>query len=67
MARRDDPAGAVASTLTPACRRQGQGIRSNGTLQLIKDKQTEKDLARLAQLRTKREKRLLDKGTKSVA
>jgi hypothetical protein len=38
-----------------------------GILQQIKDKQAEKDVAKLAQLRTKREKRLLENRTKSVA
>jgi hypothetical protein len=38
-----------------------------GALQFIKDKQAEKDVAKLAQLRTKREKRLLEKRTRSVA
>jgi hypothetical protein len=38
-----------------------------GALQLIKDKQAEKDVEKLAKLRTKRDKRLLEKRTKSVA
>jgi hypothetical protein len=38
-----------------------------GALQFIKDKQAEKDVAKLAKLRTKREKRLLGERTKSVA
>ena len=38
-----------------------------GALQFIKDKQAEKDVAKLAKLRSKREKRLLRERTKSVA
>jgi hypothetical protein len=38
-----------------------------GALQFIKDKQAEKDVEKLAKLRTKRDKRLLEKRTKSVA
>jgi hypothetical protein len=35
--------------------------------QFIKDKQAEKDVEKLAKLRTKRDKRLLEKRTKIVA
>jgi len=37
-----------------------------GALQFIKDKQAEKDVEKLSKLRTKREKRLLEKRTKRV-
>jgi hypothetical protein len=38
-----------------------------GALQFIKDKQAEKDVEKLAKLRTKRDKRLLEKRTNRVA
>ena len=38
-----------------------------GALQFIEDKQAEKDVEKLAKLRTKREKRLLEKRANSVA
>lgn len=38
-----------------------------GALQFIKDKQAEKDVAKLAKLRTKRERRLLGERRKRVA
>jgi hypothetical protein len=38
-----------------------------GALQFIKDKQAEKDVEKLAKPRTKQDKRLLEKRTKSVA
>jgi hypothetical protein len=49
----------------------GRAIVSNkllaGALQFIKDKQAEKDVEKFSKLRTKRDKRLLEKRKKRVA